>query len=61
MKRGKMTLEARVKRGSTIIFILSMLLIACLILTSTLSYFAGKDESTKVLTLAGHETVEQRD
>lgn len=56
-----MTLEARVKRGSTIIFILSMLLIACLIVTSTLAYFAGKDESKKVLMVGGPVRVELRD
>ena len=49
----EMTQEQRITRGSVIIFILSIMLLACLCLTATLAYFAGQQKSDMVLILGG--------
>lgn len=48
-----MTQEQRVTRGTITIFALSILLLICLIATTTLAYFAGEQDTTTTLILGG--------
>lgn len=48
-----MTQEQRINRGTIIIFVLSMILLACLCVTTTLAYFAGKQTNNTTLILGG--------
>lgn len=48
-----MTQEQRINRGTIIIFVLSMVLLICLCVTTTLAYFAGKQTSNTTLILGG--------
>ena len=48
-----MTQEQRVNRGTIIIFVLSVVLLICLCVTTTLAYFAGKQTSNTTLILGG--------
>jgi len=56
-----MTQEQRITRGSIVIFILSIILLACLCLTATLAYFAGKQTSDMTLILGGPVRITMRD
>jgi hypothetical protein len=55
------TQEQRITRGSIVIFILSIILLACLCLTATLAYFAGKQTSDMTLILGGPVRITIRD
>lgn len=48
-----MTQEQKINRGTIIIFVLSMVLLVCLCVTTTLAYFAGKQTSNTTLILGG--------
>lgn len=48
-----MTQEQRVTRGSIVIFILSIVLLVCLFVTTTLAYFAGTQKNNVTLILGG--------
>ncbi len=48
-----MTQEQRITRGTITIFILSIVLFACLCLTATLAYFAGSQDTKTTLILGG--------
>ena len=48
-----MTQEQRVTRGTITIFVLSILLLLCLCATTTLAYFAGRQETSTTLILGG--------
>lgn len=56
-----MTQEQRVTRGSIVIFVLSIILLACLCLTATLAYFAGQQTSDMTLILGGPVRITIRD
>jgi len=56
-----MTQEQRITRGSIVIFILSIVLLVCLIVTATLAYFAGSQTSDMTLILGGPVRVTIRD
>jgi len=56
-----MTQEQRINRGTIIIFILSMVLLLCLCVTTTLAYFAGKQTSNTTLILGGPVRISIRD
>lgn len=56
-----MTQEQRITRGSIVIFILSILLLICLIATATLAYFAGAQTSDMTLILGGPVRITIRD
>lgn len=49
----EMTQEQKVTRGSIVIFILSIILLVCLFVTTTLAYFAGSQTSDMTLILGG--------
>lgn len=51
--KQKMTQAQKITRGTIIIFILSILLLVCLCVTTTLAYFAGKQTSNTTLILGG--------
>lgn len=51
--KWKMTQAQRITRGTIIIFILSILLLVCLCVTTTLAYFAGKQTNNTTLILGG--------
>lgn len=53
MENGKMTQAQKITRGTIIIFILSILLLVCLCVTTTLAYFAGKQTTNTTLILGG--------
>lgn len=53
MENGKMTQAQKITRGTIIIFILSILLLVCLCVTTTLAYFAGKQDNNTTLILGG--------
>ena len=48
-----MTQEQKINRGTIIIFALSVVLLVCLCVTTTLAYFAGKQTSNTTLILGG--------
>lgn len=48
-----MTQEQKINRGTIIIFVLSIVLLVCLCVTTTLAYFAGKQTSNTTLILGG--------
>ena len=48
-----MTQEQKINRGTIIIFVLSIILLVCLCVTTTLAYFAGKQSSNTTLILGG--------
>lgn len=50
---NKMTQEQKINRGTIIIFILSIVLVACLCATATLAYFAGNQKSNVTLIMGG--------
>jgi len=56
-----MTQEQKVTRGSIVIFILSIVLLICLIATATLAYFAGNQTSDMTLILGGPVRITIRD
>lgn len=56
-----MTQEQKITRGSIVIFILSIILLACLGLTATLAYFAGTQTSDMTLILGGPVRITIRD
>ena len=58
---GMITQEQRITRGSIVIFILSIILLACLCLTATLAYFAGSQTSDMTLILGGPVRITIRD
>ncbi len=53
MENGKMTQAQKITRGTIIIFVLSILLLVCLCVTTTLAYFAGKQTNNTTLVLGG--------
>lgn len=56
-----MTQEQKITRGSIVIFILSIVLLICLIATATLAYFAGNQTSDMTLILGGPVRITIRD
>lgn len=56
-----MTQEQKVTRGSIVIFVLSIILLACLCLTATLAYFAGQQSTDMTLILGGPVRITMRD
>lgn len=51
--KWKMTQAQKITRGTIIIFVLSILLLVCLCVTTTLAYFAGKQTNNTTLILGG--------
>ena len=56
-----MTHEQKIKRGTVVIFILSMILLFCLCAATTLAYFAGRQENHTILVMGGPVTVDMVD
>ena len=56
-----MTHEQKIRRGTVVIFILSMILLFCLCAATTLAYFAGRQENHTILVMGGPVTVDMVD
>lgn len=52
-----MTQEQKIRKGTLVIFILSIILVFCLCAATTLAYFAGKQDNHTVLVMGGPVTV----